>query len=99
MCKVDASSGFPLSYHVGVLGMSGTTAYGGFFEVCQPQSGEKVFVSAASGSVGSLVGQFAKLAGCYVVGCASTQAKARSNYLHPRNRQHISEFRSDHKID
>ncbi|XP_047078363.1 2-alkenal reductase (NADP(+)-dependent)-like [Lolium rigidum] len=75
MCKVDASSGFPLSYHVGVLGMSGTTAYGGFFEVCQPQSGEKVFVSAASGSVGSLVGQFAKLAGCYVVGCAGTQAK------------------------
>ncbi|CAM0910112.1 unnamed protein product [Alopecurus aequalis] len=75
MTKVDASSGFPLSYHVGVLGTSGMTAYGGFYEVCKPQRGETVFVSAASGSVGSLVGQFAKLAGCYVVGCAGTQAK------------------------
>uniref|UniRef100_A0ACD6AGI0 Uncharacterized protein n=1 Tax=Avena sativa TaxID=4498 RepID=A0ACD6AGI0_AVESA len=59
----DASSGFPLSYHIGVLGTSGMTAYGGFYEVCKPQRGEKVFLSAASGSVGSLVGQFAKLAG------------------------------------
>ncbi|KAE9461911.1 hypothetical protein C3L33_06184, partial [Rhododendron williamsianum] len=50
--------GFPLSYHVGILGLSGLTAYAGFFEVCKPKKGEKVFVSAASGSVGNLVGQY-----------------------------------------
>ena len=75
MSKVDAAAVFPLSHHISVLGTSGMTAYGGLFEVCKPASGEKVFVSAASGSVGSLVGQFAKLAGCYVVGCAGTKAK------------------------
>ncbi|KAK7327748.1 hypothetical protein VNO77_21838 [Canavalia gladiata] len=69
------SSEFPLSYYLGVLGFSGLTAYAGFFEVCKPQKGEKVFVSAASGSVGSLVGQYAKLMGCYVVGCAGNKKK------------------------
>ncbi|XVF48099.1 hypothetical protein PTKIN_Ptkin03bG0164300 [Pterospermum kingtungense] len=67
--------GFPLSYHVGILGFSGLAAYAGFFKVCKPKKGEKVFVSAASGSVGNLVGQFAKLFGCYVVGCAGTKEK------------------------
>ncbi|KAA8528025.1 hypothetical protein F0562_035106 [Nyssa sinensis] len=72
--KLD-SMGFPLSYHVGILGFSGLTAYGGFFHICNPKKGEKVFVSAASGSVGNLVGQYAKLFGCYVVGCAGSQKK------------------------
>lgn len=67
--------GFPLTYHVGVLAFSGLTAYAGFFEVCKPKKGEKVFVSSASGSVGNLVGQYAKLLGCYVVGCAGSNQK------------------------
>ncbi|MED6179478.1 hypothetical protein PIB30_001241 [Stylosanthes scabra] len=65
----------PLSYYTGILGMPGVTAYAGFFEVGLPKKGEKVFVSAASGAVGQLVGQFAKLSGCYVVGSAGSKDK------------------------
>ncbi|MED6179475.1 hypothetical protein PIB30_001238 [Stylosanthes scabra] len=65
----------PLSYYTGILGMPGMTAYAGFFEVGLPKKGEKVFVSAASGAVGQLVGQFAKLSGCYVVGSAGSKDK------------------------
>lgn len=56
-------------------GMAGFTAYAGFYEVCSPEIGENVFVSAASGAVGQLVGQLAKLHGCYVVGSAGTSQK------------------------
>ncbi|XP_010047834.2 2-alkenal reductase (NADP(+)-dependent) isoform X1 [Eucalyptus grandis] len=69
--------GFPLSYHLGILGYSGLTAYAGFFEICKPKRGEKVFVSTAAGSVGNLVGQYAKLHGCYVVGCAGSKRKVQ----------------------
>uniref|UniRef100_B9HGH6 Alcohol dehydrogenase-like C-terminal domain-containing protein n=1 Tax=Populus trichocarpa TaxID=3694 RepID=B9HGH6_POPTR len=55
--------------------MPGMTAYCGFYELCSPKKGEYVFVSAASGAVGQLVGQFAKLLGCYVVGSAGSQEK------------------------
>nr|XP_043611007.1 2-alkenal reductase (NADP(+)-dependent)-like [Erigeron canadensis] len=65
----------PLSYYTGILGMPGVTAYVGFYEICAPKKGEYVFVSAASGAVGQLVGQFAKLCGCYVVGSSGTQEK------------------------
>ncbi|XP_042508459.1 2-alkenal reductase (NADP(+)-dependent) [Macadamia integrifolia] len=65
----------PLSYYVGLLGMPGFTAYAGFYEVCSPKKGECVFVSAASGAVGQLVGQLAKLYGCYVVGSAGSKQK------------------------
>ncbi|KDP32398.1 hypothetical protein JCGZ_13323 [Jatropha curcas] len=67
--------GFPLSYQISILGFSGLTAYAGFFELCKPKKGEKVFVSTASGSVGNLVGQYAKLFGCYVVGSAGSNEK------------------------
>ena len=56
-------------------GMPGMTAYAGFYEVRRPKKGEYVFVSAASGAVGQLLGQFAKLEGCYVVGSAGSKEK------------------------
>lgn len=65
----------PLSYYTGILGMPGITAYAGIFEVGSVKKGEKVFISAASGAVGQLAGQFAKLLGCYVVGSAGSQEK------------------------
>ncbi|GKV29036.1 hypothetical protein SLEP1_g38009 [Rubroshorea leprosula] len=73
--KIQPDSDIPLSYHVGLLGMPGFTAYAGFYEVCSPKKGEHVFVSAASGAVGQLVGQLAKLHGCYVVGSAGSSEK------------------------
>lgn len=65
----------PLSYYTGVLGMTGLTAYAGLFEVGKPKGGESVFVSAAAGAVGQVVGQLAKIAGCYVVGSAGSNEK------------------------
>ncbi|KAL0541212.1 hypothetical protein IC582_021253 [Cucumis melo] len=73
--KINHRHDVPLSYYTGILGMTGVTAYFGFYEVCCPKEGEYVFVSAASGAVGQLVGQFAKSLGCYVVGTAGTQQK------------------------
>ncbi|VAH67072.1 2-alkenal reductase (NADP(+)-dependent) isoform X1 [Triticum aestivum] len=70
-------SGIPLSYYLGLLGMPGFTAYVGFYEICSPKEGEFVFVSAASGAVGQIVGQLAKLHGCYVVGSAGTNEKVK----------------------
>eukprot|EP00252_Welwitschia_mirabilis_P018990 TRINITY_DN4274_c0_g2_i2.p1 TRINITY_DN4274_c0_g2~~TRINITY_DN4274_c0_g2_i2.p1 ORF type:complete len:345 (+),score=73.54 TRINITY_DN4274_c0_g2_i2:551-1585(+) len=66
---------FPLSYYIGILGMPGMTAYFGFYEITSPKAGETVFISAASGAVGQLVGQFAKLHGCFVVGSAGSKQK------------------------
>ena len=59
--------------------MPGLTAYAGFYEICSPKKGETVYVSAASGAVGQLVGQFAKLTGCYVVGSAGSKQKVSRN--------------------
>ena len=72
--KVDALRA-PLSYYLGVLGMPGMTAYFGLKEIGQPKAGETVVVSAASGAVGSVVGQLAKLAGCRAVGIAGGREK------------------------
>ncbi|XP_004288092.1 PREDICTED: 2-alkenal reductase (NADP(+)-dependent)-like [Fragaria vesca subsp. vesca] len=65
----------PLSYYAGILGITGLTSYVGFYEVCSPKEGEHIFISAAAGAVGQIVGQLAKLLGCYVVGSAGTKEK------------------------
>ncbi|GKE64394.1 NADP(+)-dependent 2-alkenal reductase-like protein, partial [Tanacetum coccineum] len=57
--------------------LSGLAAYGAFFKICQPKKDEKVFVSAACGSVGNLVSQYAKNCGCYVVGSAGSSEKGK----------------------
>jgi NADPH-dependent curcumin reductase len=67
--KVDLTRA-PMERWVGGLGMPGWTAYFGLLEIGQPKAGETVVVSAASGAVGSLVGQIAKIKGCHVVGLA-----------------------------
>jgi NADPH-dependent curcumin reductase CurA len=72
--KVDASRA-PLSYYLGMLGMPGLTAYFGLKEIGQPRPGETVVVSAASGAVGSVVGQLARLWGCRAVGIAGGREK------------------------
>jgi NADPH-dependent curcumin reductase CurA len=72
--KVHASRA-PLSYYLGVLGMPGMTAYFGLKDIGQPKAGETVVVSAASGAVGSVVGQLAKLWGCRAIGIAGGREK------------------------
>ena len=67
--KVDPALA-PLERWLGGLGMPGWTAYFGLLEIGQPKAGEMVVVSAASGAVGSIVGQIAKIKGCRVVGIA-----------------------------
>jgi NADPH-dependent curcumin reductase CurA len=67
--KVDATH-IPLSAYLGAVGMPGMTAWYGLTQIIAPKAGETVVVSAASGAVGSVVGQLAKLRGCRVVGIA-----------------------------
>jgi NADPH-dependent curcumin reductase CurA len=72
--KIDVSS-VPMSAYLGVIGMPGVTAWVGLLDICQPQAGETVVVSAAAGAVGSAVGQIAKLKGCRAVGIAGGKEK------------------------
>ncbi|HEY6514016.1 MAG TPA: NADP-dependent oxidoreductase, partial [Burkholderiaceae bacterium] len=67
--KVDASR-VPLSAYLGAVGMPGVTAWVGLTKIIEPKEGETVVVSAASGAVGSAVGQLAKTRGCRAVGIA-----------------------------
>ncbi len=76
LMRVDLNNG-SLSAHLGVVGMPGRTAYFGLTEIGKPQPGETLVVAAASGAVGSAVGQIAKIKGLRVVGIAGGAEKCR----------------------
>lgn len=74
---VRPAPGLPLSAHLSVLGMTGMTAYFGVTDICRPQPGETMVVSAAAGAVGSIAGQIARLRGARVIGIAGGPDKTR----------------------
>jgi NADPH-dependent curcumin reductase len=76
LIKVDPQEA-PLSANLGVLGMPGLTAWVGLEDLGQPKAGETVVVSAASGAVGQVVGQIAKIRGCKVIGIAGGPKKCQ----------------------
>lgn len=86
--KIDPDAG-KLSLNLGVLGMPGLTAYFGLLDVCKPHAGDTVVVSAASGAVGQVVGQIAKIMDCKVIGIAGGKQKC----------DHIKSLGFDHAID
>ncbi|HVN43895.1 MAG TPA: NADP-dependent oxidoreductase [Steroidobacteraceae bacterium] len=74
LVKIDPAIPRP-SYALGVLGMPGLTAYVGLLDIGEPRPGETVVVAAATGAVGSVVGQIAKIKGCRVIGIAGSAQK------------------------
>lgn len=74
LLKVDSEKA-PLSAYLGILGMTGLTAYFGLTKIGNPQKGETIVVSGAAGAVGSTVGQIGKILGCRVIGIAGTDEK------------------------
>jgi NADPH-dependent curcumin reductase CurA len=72
--KVDGDAA-PLSAYLGVLGMTGLTAYIGLNEIGKPKAGETLVVSGAAGAVGSVAGQIGKILGCKVIGLAGSDEK------------------------
>lgn len=72
--KADTTH-LPLSAYLGAVGMPGVTAWYGLNRIIEPQAGETIVVSAASGAVGSVVGQLSKIAGCRAVGIAGGRDK------------------------
>jgi NADPH-dependent curcumin reductase CurA len=74
LVRIDAAMARP-SYALGVLGMPGLAAYVGLLDIGQPKAGETVVVAAATGAVGSVVGQIARIKGCRAVGVAGGREK------------------------
>ena len=75
--KIDTAIA-PASYYLGILGMTGLTAYFGLMHIGKPKAGETVVVSGAAGAVGMAVGQIAAIHGCYVVGIAGSDEKIKA---------------------
>jgi NADPH-dependent curcumin reductase CurA len=73
--RVDVDNGLPISTALGVVGINGLSAYFALLDIGQPKAGETVVVSTAAGSVGSCVGQIAKIKGCRTVGIAGGPVK------------------------
>ncbi|WP_316814687.1 NADP-dependent oxidoreductase [Pedobacter nyackensis] len=76
LMKVN-SSAIPLSAYLGILGLTGLTAYLGLMEIGKPKAGETLVVSGAAGAVGSVVGQIGKILGCRVIGLAGSDEKTK----------------------
>ncbi len=74
--KLDPGAA-PLSTALGILGVTGLTAYFGMLDICNPRAGETVVVSGAAGATGSVAGQIARIKGCRVVGTAGGDDKVR----------------------
>jgi NADPH-dependent curcumin reductase CurA len=77
LSKID-TTGVPLSYYMGILGMPGLTAYFGLLDIGKPKAGETVVISGAAGAVGIVAGQIAKIKGCRVVGLAGSDEKVNT---------------------
>jgi hypothetical protein len=89
VARVDTSLA-PLPAYLGVLGVTGMTAYFGLLDVGQPKPGDTVVVSGAAGAVGTIAGQIARIKGCRVVGIAGGAEKCK--YV-------VEELGFDHAID
>lgn len=90
--KINPSNA-PLSANLGVLGLNGITAYAGLIDKCKPKKGETIIVTTAAGSVGSAVGQIAKIYGCKTIGLTSTEEK-KSICLNEFNYDEVVNYKS-----
>lgn len=77
LVSIDDEHNHPLSYHLGILGDTGMSAYFGLNDIGKPEPGDTVLISAAGGAVGSVAGQVAKLMGARVIGLAGSDDKCR----------------------